>query len=80
MLRETPDDDAWIHAHSKVIGARIHDRRIELNVTQEALYLAAGIDRRTLQNLESGQLGNPTLATLMRIARALGTSLSELIG
>ncbi|MER6533033.1 helix-turn-helix transcriptional regulator [Streptomyces sp900105755] len=80
MLRELPDDDDWVHAHSRLIGARIHDRRIQLNVTQEALYLAAGIDRRTLQNLESGQLGNPTLATLMRIATALDTPLGKLIG
>ncbi|MEU9379987.1 helix-turn-helix transcriptional regulator [Streptomyces sp. NPDC048279] len=63
-----------------MIGARILSRRTHLNVTQEALYLAAGVDRRTLQNLESGQLGNPTLSTLMRIAAALDTPLAELLG
>lgn len=49
-----------------------------MDVTQEAVYLAAGVDRRTLQALEAGD-GNPTLATLARIAYVLGVPLDELV-
>ncbi|MFI1030713.1 helix-turn-helix domain-containing protein [Streptomyces sp. NPDC020951] len=79
MLRDLPDDDEWIRAHSQVIGARVRARREHLNVRQEAVFLAADVDRRTLQALEAGT-GNPTLATLMRIAYVLDMPLAELLG
>lgn len=52
--------------------------RLRQNLTQEALYLAARVDRRTLQELEAGR-GNPTFTTLARIAHVLGLPLTELV-
>jgi transcriptional regulator with XRE-family HTH domain len=43
-------------------------------MSQEELADEAGIDRRTLQNIESGQ-GNPTLGKLVLLAQALGVDL-----
>ncbi|WP_330348186.1 helix-turn-helix domain-containing protein [Streptomyces sp. NBC_00582] len=78
MLRDLPDGDEWIRVQSQVIGARVLARRLELRATQEAVYLAAGVDRRTLQALEAGET-NPTFSTLARVAYVLGLPLAELV-
>lgn len=78
MLRDLPDDDEWIRARLQAVGARIQARRAGQNLSQEAVYLAARVDRRTLQALEAGQ-GNPTFATLMRLAYVLGMPLEDLV-
>ncbi|MCC9712093.1 helix-turn-helix domain-containing protein [Streptomyces sp. MNU76] len=52
--------------------------RLRQNLTQEDLFLAARVDRRTLQALEAGR-GNPVLATLHRIAYVLDVPLSDLV-
>lgn len=49
------------------------------DLTQESVFLAAGINRATLQNIEAGR-GNPTIITLLRIAHVLGVPLAELVG
>jgi transcriptional regulator with XRE-family HTH domain len=46
-------------------------------LTQETLAKAADVPRSTIANLESGD-GNPSLAVLVKVARALQTSLDEL--
>jgi DNA-binding XRE family transcriptional regulator len=46
-------------------------------LTQEALAKAADVPRSTIANLESGD-GNPSLAVLVKVARALQTSIDEL--
>lgn len=71
------DDDAWLNDRCHLIGERIRDERMRQNLTQERLYLAAGISRWTLQDLEGGH-GNPTLRTLLRVSRALNKPLSHL--
>lgn len=48
------------------------------DLTQEALFLAAGINRATLQNIEAGR-GNPTVITLLKIAHALNVPLARLV-
>lgn len=52
--------------------------RTRQNLTQEGLFLAARVDRATLQALEAGR-GNPTHATLSRIAYVLDVPLSDLV-
>ena len=47
-------------------------------VTQQALAKAAGVPRSTVSNLESGG-GNPSLTVLIKIARALGAPIDELL-
>ncbi|MGC5034088.1 helix-turn-helix domain-containing protein [Streptomyces sp. DT190] len=79
MPHDPPDDDDWIRARQQAVGGRIRAERLRRNLTQEAVHLTAGIDRRTLQAIEAGQ-ANPTLASLLRIARVLGVPLAELLG
>ncbi|MFC7817536.1 helix-turn-helix domain-containing protein [Streptomyces sp. NPDC057367] len=73
-----PDDDAWLLEHSHVLGDRIRAARIHRNLTQERLYLGAGISRDVLQRIESGR-HNPTFFTLLRIAHVLDVPLSDLV-
>ena len=47
-------------------------------LTQEALAKAAELPRSTIANLESGE-GNPSLAVLVKVARALGVPIDELL-
>ena len=72
------DDDDWLAERSRVIGDRIREERTRLRYTQEHLYLGAGISRDVLQRIESGR-HNPTLYTLLRIARVLDMPLSDLV-
>src|SRR5512132_583568 len=46
--------------------------------TQEALAKASSVPRSTIANLESGD-GNPSLAVLVKVARALGVPIDELL-
>ncbi|MET7944301.1 helix-turn-helix transcriptional regulator [Streptomyces sp. NPDC005302] len=75
---QQPDDDQWLAERSRVIGDRIREHRDRLHYSQEYLYLAAGISRDVLQRIEAGR-HNPTLYTLLRIARALDTPLADLV-
>ena len=50
-------------------------RRESLNVTQETLAELSGVGLRTLKQFESGT-GNPTLATLQKLAVVLGLEVS----
>lgn len=61
-----------------MLGRRVVAERLRQNLSQEGLFLAAQVDRRTLQALEAGR-GNPTLATLHRIAYVLDVPLSDLV-
>jgi transcriptional regulator with XRE-family HTH domain len=76
-MQELPDDDAWIAARRQVIGDRVRAERLRQNATQETLYLAARVDRITLQRVEAGE--DVRLSTLLKIARALGVPLAELV-
>jgi transcriptional regulator with XRE-family HTH domain len=49
----------------------IKERREALQVTQETVAELSGVGLRTLKQFESGK-GNPTLATIQKIAAALG--------
>lgn len=74
----SPDDDAWLLEHSRVLGERIRAERERKKITQERLFLGAGISRNVLQLIESGR-HNPTLFTLLRIARVLDVPLADLV-
>lgn len=56
----------------------IRERRVALEQTQEAIAEAAGLSPRHYQKLEAGEL-NMTLATMCRVADALGVKLRELL-
>lgn len=53
------------------IIAMLKQRRLLLAVTQEHLAELSGVSLRTIKEIESGK-GNPTFATLSRIADVLG--------
>ncbi|SEA42654.1 Helix-turn-helix [Arachidicoccus rhizosphaerae] len=57
--------------HLEKIIKTVKSRRESLQVTQETLADLSGVGLRTLKQFESGK-GNPTLATLQKLAGALG--------
>ncbi|PWG08801.1 XRE family transcriptional regulator [Streptomyces sp. V2] len=77
-MRTVPDDISWITGYLTTVGSRVRAERMRQNLTQERVFLAAGVDRRTLQAIEAGQ-ANPSLATLLRIAYVLDTPLVDLV-
>ena len=48
-------------------------------MTQKVLARRAGITQGHLSKIESGERPNPSVATLKRLARALGASVGELL-
>jgi transcriptional regulator with XRE-family HTH domain len=72
--RPTPDELAAI-LH---VAERARSRRYELELTQEALAEAAGIDPSMIQRIEGGRI-NPSLGTLVVVAKALQTTVEDLV-
>jgi transcriptional regulator with XRE-family HTH domain len=60
--------------HYSDVFTVLKNRREELGVTQEHLADLAGVGLRTLKKIESGK-GNPTAATLGKLAEILGMEL-----
>ena len=52
------------------LGRRLREHRVARRLTQEELGLMAGLDRRTVANLENG--GDANLASFIMVLRALG--------
>lgn len=64
-----------------VIGARVRRRRLARRISQTDLADLAGISRQELCRFELGRYPRgPQIATLQRIALAVGCDLSELLG
>jgi transcriptional regulator with XRE-family HTH domain len=64
-----------IHQH---LGSRVKHLRSDRGWSLEALANASGVSRSMLSQIERDQ-ANPTLAVTLRIARAFGLSLGELL-
>jgi len=62
-----------------LLGRRVRDRREASRRTQAEMARLAGIPRATWAHVESGR-ANPTLDTLLRVARTLDLGLDELVG
>jgi transcriptional regulator with XRE-family HTH domain len=71
---EPPPAEA-IHQH---LGSRVNHLRSARGWSLEALANASGVSRSMLSQIEREQ-ANPTLAVTLRIARAFGLSLGELL-
>jgi transcriptional regulator with XRE-family HTH domain len=69
---DSPDRIASYLARN--IASLRHSRAL----TQDALAKTAAVPRSTIANLESGE-GNPSLAVLTKVAKALATSIDELV-
>lgn len=59
-------------------GAAVRARRKEMGLSQEALADLAGVDRSHMGKIERGER-NVTLLNVLRIARALDTSSTNLL-
>jgi DNA-binding XRE family transcriptional regulator len=57
------------------IGMRVRKLREGAGLTQAELARKMGVSQQTISRLESGEVDNPTVATLERIARATGHQL-----
>ena len=62
------------------LGDRIKARRKTLGWSQNELARRAGVNHPTLFKIESGQRTNPSIGTIVKIARALGTTAESLVG
>ncbi|MBR0139281.1 MAG: helix-turn-helix domain-containing protein [Firmicutes bacterium] len=62
-------------AERKMTGRAVVLARARRSMTQSELAAAAGINQSDLSRIEKG-LGNPSIATLARIAKALGGTLN----
>jgi transcriptional regulator with XRE-family HTH domain len=60
------------------LGARIRDMRTAHKWSLDALANASGVSRSMLSQIERNE-ANPTLAVTMRIARAFGITIGELV-
>jgi len=70
--------DAFATAMRRLAKA-IREKRLQENLTQEAVAERAGIAPRYLQDIEAGRYANPSLQVAWNIARALNTTLAELL-
>lgn len=59
-----------------VVIRRLRERR---KLTQEALAARAGMARGYLAKLEAGHSGNPSVAVLRRLAKALRVKVADLL-
>ncbi len=57
---------------------KIRGLRFQHGITQVELAVKAGIPRASLANMES-EKGNPSIASLLKVAGALGVSIDELV-
>lgn len=73
-----PDDDAWLLQERRAIGDRIRVERLRQNRTQESVFLAAQMGRKTFQDIEAGNT-DARIGTLLRIARVLGVHVADLL-
>jgi transcriptional regulator with XRE-family HTH domain len=68
----------WVLARRRRIGAHIRTAREAAGLSQERLAELAGADRKTIHRLEYATT-DPPLSLLLRIARALGVPLADLL-
>src|SRR5947207_6921865 len=61
-----------------VVSARIRQRRGDRRLSLDALASLAGVSKGLLVQIENGQ-ANPSIATLCKVAAALGASVADLV-
>jgi DNA-binding XRE family transcriptional regulator len=63
-----------------MLAQNIKKFRKKAKLSQEALAQKAGITYSTLIKIESGANDNPTIKTIVKIAKALSVKIDELVG
>lgn len=76
LIAENHDDR---HSFLRALGERVRALRAHRGMTRKALAHAAAVSERHLANLEAGQ-GNASVVVLHQLARALHSSIGELVG
>lgn len=71
-------DPSWITEERQALGSRVRQRRLHANLTQEALRDLSGVERLTIQRIESGAT-DARIGWLLRIARALDVPVARLL-
>ncbi len=64
---------------NNAIGKRIKKLRQEKDISQDRLSKLADLSLNTIVNIELGINSNPTIETLIKIAKALDVTIEELI-
>ena len=59
------------------LGRNLKRTRKEKGISQGDIVRSLGMDRAFISNIENGKT-NPTLATIAKLAKALGVSVSDL--
>ena len=62
----------------EIVSARIRDRRRDQRLSLDRLAALAGVSKGMLVQIEQGQ-ANPSIATLCKVAAALGASVADLV-
>ena len=75
IFKQTPPK---LKTPTSKLGKNIKRIREQKNMTQGDICRAVGLDRAQMSNIEAGK-GNPTLATIEKIAQALGVTSDELL-
>ena len=66
------------HERAGSVWARsVRDRRLELRISQIELGRRSGLTQQAVSYIEQGR-GIPRVTTMLRVARALGTTIEEL--
>jgi len=77
---EEVDAEYCMHDHFlKALAGVIRQRRLSLQITQQTLAEATGLDRSYLISIEHGKR-NPSITKLAQIAKSLKLSTAELVG
>lgn len=76
--KDSPQSPEAADAINRHLGGRVRELRAARGWSLEALAAASGVSRSMLSQIEREQ-ANPTLAVTLRIARAFGLALGELL-
>lgn len=60
------------------MGYKIKEKRKEKNMTQEELSAKSGVSRATISGLENGTVRATSSKTLVKLARALDTTVDQI--
>ncbi len=63
-----------------MISRNIRNLRIKKGISQDRLSKLADLSLNTIVKVESGKSPNPTINTLIKIARSLDVKINDLIG
>lgn len=62
----------------RALSANLKTARLRMNLSQEALALAAEVDRTYVSQIERG-IGNPSIRVVTKLAVCLGLDISDLL-